>query len=73
MTIQEWTEQIKLLSLDERVELLEVLSHSIKEALSANEDDEEIDVHEEFRQAWHEAMSGEEIPLSELLDSLNDE
>lgn len=31
-----------------------------------------MDIHEEFRRAWREAMQGNEIPLAELWDALNE-
>ncbi|HVU13104.1 MAG TPA: hypothetical protein VHD90_17620, partial [Phototrophicaceae bacterium] len=66
MTVQELSEQLVRLPLDERLELLEVLTHSIRETLREEEAEAEVvDIHAEFRQAWREAMEGkDEIPLS---------
>lgn len=35
--------------------------------------EDDYDAVEGFRQAWHEAMTGQTIPLSEIWDSLDDE
>lgn len=68
MTVRELVEQIDQLPTDDQRKILEILKHRFSE-----DEEEVIDIHEEFRQAWREAMTGEEIPLSELWDALNAE
>lgn len=69
MTLQEIVEQIAQLSLEDQSELMEILKQRFPEA----DEDEAVDIHAEFRQAWREAMAGEEIPLSDLWKAVNDE
>ena len=37
------------------------------------EDDEEVDIREQFRQGWREIMEGKAIPIDELWKALDDE
>lgn len=74
MTVQEWSKQLVKLPLDERLQLLEVLTHSIRETLREEEaEEEDIDIHAEFREAWREAMEGKTHPISTLWDELDEE
>lgn len=39
----------------------------------SSEDDDEFDIEASFRQGWHEAMTGQTRPISELWDALDDD
>ncbi|KOP24161.1 hypothetical protein AMR41_22575 [Hapalosiphon sp. MRB220] len=45
----------------------------IPEAAEIDEDDKsKEDILEDFRQAWHEAMTGQTIPVAQLWEGLED-
>ncbi len=74
MTIQELSEKAVQLSLKERLELLEVITHSIRQTLLEEEaDNEDVDIVEGFREGWADAMEGRTHPISTLWDDIDAE
>jgi hypothetical protein len=75
MIASDLLERIGQLSLNERLALLEILSHSIRQELSAveEESEDEVDPKALFREGWADAMEGRTHPVSTLWDGIEDD
>jgi hypothetical protein len=67
---------IASLELKQMLELKQLLEDKIQESLVKDQgESEELSkeiIREDFQQAWHEAMTGQTIPIEQLWEELND-
>jgi hypothetical protein len=54
-----------------RVEVI-VLIHETGD-IDEDEDEPEATIRDDFRQAWHEAMTGKTIPVSQIWEGIDDD
>ncbi|MGL4377032.1 MAG: type II toxin-antitoxin system RelN family antitoxin [Microcoleaceae cyanobacterium] len=45
----------------------------IPEKVNLDEDEPEATIRDDFRQAWHEAMTGKTIPVSQIWEGIDDD
>jgi hypothetical protein len=68
------------LSIDDQLELMKTLStliqqnHTLTNPSQENDDDDDIGFSaESFRRSWHQAMTGQTLPLEKLWEDSDDE
>jgi hypothetical protein len=58
-----------LIDKKQRVEVIVL----IPETADSDEDESKAEILKDFRQAWHEAMTGKTIPVAEIWEGIDDE
>jgi hypothetical protein len=53
-----------------RVEVIVLIPEKVN--LDEDEDEPEATIRDDFRQAWHEAMTGKTIPVSQIWEGIDD-